>query len=450
MDRTTDYLSTYAAAFDPAAVTPAALHAVKRSLIDSIGCAMGAYAADPVKIARRLAARVTANAPASVFGTYIRTTPEMAAFVNGIMVRYLDFSDDYLKHDGPHPSDNIAAVLAMAESLHADGKTLACGIVLAYEAVDRLVDCVSFRTRGWDYVTETSMGSALGVGKVLGLTREQMAQAVALAIAPNIAVRQTRAGELSMWKGCAGANAARNGLFAALLASEGMAGPDEIFEGQYGLWKQVTGPFTLDTFGGSGRPFKIEETFFKSLPVMYNSMLPVEIGLELHGKVDIADIEEIVVDVDGFSFATGDSPAKHDPRTRETADHSTPYLIVAALVDGAISEHTFTPARFRDPLLLDLLQKLRMREDASFTAEWPKTFQCRIEIKCKSGKVWNTHRKNPKGHPGNPMSDKEIEDKFLKLTHDTLGPVQGRAVIDLVWRLETIRDVGEICRATVI
>ena len=193
MDSTADYISSYAAELAYTDLNPKALHAVKRSLIDSLGCALGAFAAEPVKIARRLASRTSSTTPATLFGTHIKTTPEMATFVNGIMVRYLDFSDDYINNDGPHPSDNIPAVLAIAEAMHADGKALVSGIVLAYELVDRLVDSAHFRTRGWDYVTETSIGSALGAGKVLGLSKHAMAQALALAIAPNIAVRQTRA-----------------------------------------------------------------------------------------------------------------------------------------------------------------------------------------------------------------------------------------------------------------
>src|SRR5688572_7715472 len=169
MDRTADYISAYATGLTYPDLTPEALHAVKRSLIDSLGCALGAFSAGPVEIARRLAARTTSRTPASVFGTVIKTSAEMATFVNGIMVRYLDFSDDYINNDGPHPSDNIPAILAIAEAMHADGKSLATGIVLAYEVVDQLVDCAHFRTRGWDYVTETSIASALGAGKVLGL-----------------------------------------------------------------------------------------------------------------------------------------------------------------------------------------------------------------------------------------------------------------------------------------
>jgi 2-methylcitrate dehydratase len=450
MDRNAAFMSAYAAGMRVDDVTASALHAVKRSLVDSIGCALGAYAAEPVKIARRLATRTHSDTPATLWGTHIRTSPEMAAFVNGIMVRYLDYSDDYLKNDGPHPSDTIPPLLAIAEARHADGATLACAITLAYEIVDQLVDCAQFKARGWDYVTETAMGAALGAGKIMGLAEDEVAQALALATVPNIALRQTRTGELSMWKGCAGPNAARNGLFAALLAAEGMTGPNDIFEGRHGLWQQVTGPFELGTFGGKGRPFKIEETYFKSRPVQYTGLLPVETALALHSRVDPSRIRSIRVVLDEFSVVTGGGREKYDPQTRETADHSHPFLVAAALVDGEISDATFTPVRYRDPRILALMQKITLEEDPAYTRAWPRAFECRVEVTDDAGATQTQYMKNPKGHPANPMSDAEIEEKFLHLTAGTLGSAHARSVLRLLWNLEACSDVGEICSAIAI
>lgn len=450
MDRTVDRISTYAADLTYSDLTPEAIHAVKRSFIDSMGCALGAFAAEPVNIVRRLAARVSSTMPASLLGTSMKTSPEMAAFVNGVMVRYLDFNDDYLNRDGPHPSDNISAIMAICEALHAGGKTLACGITLAYEIVGQLVDSADFNFRGWDYVTETSIGSAMGVGKVLGLSKEEMAQALALAIAPNIALWQTRVGELSMWKGCAGPNAARNGLFAALLAREGMTGPDQIIEGTSGLWNQVTGRFKFGPFGGKGLPFKIQETFFKPRAMMYTVLLPVETALRLREEIDLDDIGSIKIFLDKFCVLSSAGPEKYDPHTRETADHSIPYLVVAALVDGGITEKSFTPERFRDPKILALLKKSSMEEDPQYTKDWPKTFHCRIEVGGKSGQQWMQHRTNPKGHPANPVSDSEIEEKFLGLVHGQLGPKQAQSALELLWRIEEIEDVGAIFDALLI
>ena len=451
MDKTVEKMSRYAAALQYSDITPAALHAAKRSLIDSVGCAMGALEAAPVKLTRRLASRTQSSTPASVFGSSIKTSPEMAAFVNGVMLRYLDFSDDYINHDGPHPSDTIPAVMAACESAKAGGKALARGIVLAYEMVDRLVDSANFKSTGWDYVTETSIGSAMGAGSVFGLSKGPMAHALALAIAPNIALRQTRANtELTMWKGCAGPNAARNGLFAALLASEGMEGPNQIIEGRHGLWNKVTGHFELDAFGGQGRPFKIEETFIKSLPVQYPCIVAVEAAMALHQEVDLQDIHAVRIWFDQFAHTSTGGPEKYDPHTRETADHSAPYLVLATLLDGAISDSSFEPKRFRDPKILALLKNVVMEEDAAFTREWPGTFQCRIEVTGKSGRKWVRHQKNPKGHPTNPMSDLEIEAKFIDLAKGSLSDRQIRTFFELAWHLEELENVGPLFDAIVV
>jgi 2-methylcitrate dehydratase len=290
----------------------------------------------------------------------------------------------------------------------------------------------------------------LGVGKVLGLSKQEMSHALALAIAPNIALWQTRKGELSMWKGCAGPNAARNGLFAALLAREGMTGPNQIIEGPSGLWKQVTGTFELEPFGGRGQPFKIQDTFFKYRPVMYTILLPAETALKLREDVDINNIESIKVYLDAFCVNTIGGREKYDPRTRETADHSLPYIVVATLVDGEISEKTYTPERYRDPQILALLQKLTVQEDPQYTKEWPRTFNCRIEVKSRSGQTWALHMKNPKGHPANPMSDGEIEDKFFKLTDKVLTSKQAQTALKMMWHLEEIEDVGKIFAALLV
>jgi 2-methylcitrate dehydratase len=389
--------------------------------------------------------------PATLIGTSIKTSPEWAAFVNSCMIRYLDFNDDYLRNDGPHPSDTIGGVLAIAEANHADGKALACGITLAYELDCNLVDTAQFCFRGWDYTTETTLGVALGAAKILGCNKEQMANAIALAIAPNISLWQTRQGGLSMWKGCAGPNGSRNGAFAALLASEGMTGPDEIFEGVNGLWNQVTGKFKLDPFGGGGRPFKIEGTYFKYRPVMYTVLLPIETAITIRDKIDLDNIESIKLFLDDFSLKSPKpDAAKWDPQTRESADHSIPYLTGAVLVDGEITEKTYTPERYRDPYILSIVKKITIEEDPQYSKEWPDTFNCRIEVTDKQGKKVIQHNINPKGHPANPMSDAEIEEKFLRLVERTLTPKQARNALDIMWNLEKVKDVSQILESVLV
>ena len=448
MDRTSEKFVDYAATLSYAELTSAAVHAVKRSVLDSVGCALGAFDAQPSKALRKLAARVTATHPATVIGTQIRTTPDLAALTSGAMIRYSDFSDDYFGGDGdtgPHPSDNIGGMLAATESAGADGKTLILGTAIAYEVCGQLVDHTALRVRGWDHPLFHSVASALAGGRILALSREQLGHALGLAIVPNVCLYQTRLGDISNWKGLAGPNGSRNGLFAALLAQEGITGPSDSFEGRAGFMHQLDNRFELGAFGGRGAPFLVESTYFKCLPLRYEMQLPVWVALDLRTRVNIQDLASICVYLEKRSiFTRAQNPAHWDPKTRETADHSGPYLIAAALVDGAITEQTFTPQRFRDPAILDLVQKIRLEEDQAYTAAFPRTFHCRIEATLKSSAVVAVHKVNPKGHPANPMSDRELEEKFLKQVAGVLPEPQSRQLLDQLWELEKLDNMSRL------
>src|ERR1022692_1201527 len=194
------------------------VHEVKRRVIDSIGCALGAWNEEPCVIARNVASEFSAKNGATIIGTNHKAPPDWAAFATGCCIRYFDYNDTYLSKEPAHPSDNISAALAMAESLGSNGRELITAIALAYEVQCRLCDAASIRARGWDHVTYGSFSTSLAAGKILNLTVEQLTHAQALAGVPNNAMRQTRVGMLSHWKGCAFANASRNGVFAAILA----------------------------------------------------------------------------------------------------------------------------------------------------------------------------------------------------------------------------------------
>ena len=231
MDRTTELLSHYACQLTYQDIPPEVVHQVKRTLIDTLGCALGAFTAEPSVIARRLANRVSSSTPSRILGTTDVSAPDLAGFANGVMVRYLDCNDAYFSPGGGHPSDMIPAVLAMADPLGCDGRTVITAIVLAYEVFCRLSDEVVVGDFGWDQGMFSVIGAACGAGKVMGLDRHAMQQALSLAIVPNLPLGVTRVGELSMWKGCAAACATRAGIFAAQLAQEGMTGPAAPFDG---------------------------------------------------------------------------------------------------------------------------------------------------------------------------------------------------------------------------
>src|SRR5208282_1332807 len=198
----------------------------------------------------------------------------------------------------------------------------------------------------------------------------------------NVALRQTRSGELSMWKGCAFANAARNGVFAALLAAEGMTGPAPIFEGDVGIMKLLTGTFDLPAFGGHGRPFMITATYIKFWPAEYHSQSAIDAALQLRPQVsDVSKVETI--DIHTFDAAVdiiGKDPEKWRPKTRETADHSLPYCTAVALADGEVTERQFAPGRFTDPTLLDLVAKVKIHRDAALSARYPHGIPNRVSV----------------------------------------------------------------------
>jgi 2-methylcitrate dehydratase len=369
----------------------------------------------------------------------------MAAFANSVMLRYLDCNDTYTQVGSGHPSDMIPAVLALADPRHTPGDAVILGIVAAYEMFGALADLIPIREKGWDQGTFVVIGSAVGAGKILGLTQEQMAHAISLAITPNIPTRQTRAGELAMWKGCATAAAARNGVFAALLAAEGMTGPYEPFEGRHGVWEQVTGPFALQPLGGAGKPFAVETSNLKFFPAEYHSQAPLWTALEIRKQVKPEDIEAINVQTYWLAYSEiGSEPEKWDPQTRETADHSLAYLLAVALQDGSVTPATFTLERIRDPNLRPLMNKITIRENPEFTQQYPEALRSEIEVITTSGERRVEQVSYPKGHRHNPMSDNEVVDKFLGLCQEVLTPQQCQAALDTLWRLEKVQDIGEV------
>ncbi len=429
-----------------------AVHEVKRRLIDSLGCALGAFSSEPATIARRLAETVSSTFPATVIGTGQQTSPEMAAFANGVHIRYLDYNDTYLSKEPAHPSDNLAAVLAVAEPQRASGKEIITATVLAYEIQCRLCDAASIRARGWDHVTYGSFSTSLAAGKLLGLDATQLTHAQGLAGVPNNAMRQTRVGMLSHWKGCAFANASRNGVFAARLAQLGMTGPSEVFEGEMGFWKQISGPFTLDMMGDHETPFMINQTYIKLYPAEYHSQSAIDAALALRPQLgSVEEIEQIVIET--FNAAVeiiGGEPEKWHPTTRETADHSLPYCVVVALVEGRVTRDSFDAAHLNDPHLHALLQKTEVRANAELNQKYPEGIPNLVRIHTRDGRTLEKEVTFPRGHARNPMRDQEVEAKFRSMAEPLLSTAQIAEVLDRCWNLDSQAEIGPLMRALAI
>jgi 2-methylcitrate dehydratase len=389
---------------------------------------------------------------ATVLTTGHKSSPDLAAFASGVMMRYLDFNDTYLSKEPAHPSDNIAAVLAVAEAEKRSGRDILTAIVLAYEIQCRLCDAASIRSRGWDHVTYGAFSAGLAAGKLYNLSKQQLVHVQGLAATPNNAMRQTRVGELSHWKGCAFANASRNAVFAAMLAKAGMTGPSEIFEGEMGFFAQISGPFELVPFGGeAGNPddFMINRTYVKHFPAEYHSQSAIEAALELREEIGAKDIDQKIesITIESFDAAVeiiaGFEEHWH-PKTRETADHSMPYCVSAALMDGDITLDTFTDKRIQDPQLVALLQKVKVNRNDEMSAGYPDGIPNLLIIKTTDGREYRKEVRYPLGHNKNPMTDKDVEKKFRTMAARVMSESAINDILDELWRIDTCEDISEI------
>jgi len=444
MDRTTETLARYVTSLRYEDLGPRAVQEAKRHLIDSLGCAMGGYRSEPAAIARKVAPAWSGVPSARLLGEGRPTTPEAAAFANSVMIRFLDANDTYIARGSGHPSDMLGAILAAAELQGASGKDLLLATVAGYEMFGAMADQVPLRDRGWDQGVFVAPAAAAGAGLLLGLSAAQMADAIAIAATANVATRQTRAGELAMWKGCATAVAAKAGLFAAQLARAGMTGPTAAFEGRHGLAEQVTGPFQVGALGSHDRPFAIERTNFKFFAAEYHAQAPLAMALALRGKVRAEEIEAVEVQIYAMAYSEiGSEPAKWDPRTRETADHSLPYMLAVALRDGRLTPASFEPERYLDPSLRPLMNRIRVAENPELTRQFPQELPSRIDVTTHSGQRFTERAEYPKGHARNPMTDADVESKFRDLSVDVLGAHVDPA-LRVLWRLDEAPRIGAV------
>jgi 2-methylcitrate dehydratase len=449
-----EQIGAYAAALRYEDLPPEVIQTAKRVIIDSIGCALGGYDSAPEKIARDLAGMTGSRQPATVMVSGLQTSLELATFANGVMIRYLDYNDGYTSTgESGHPSDSIAAVLTAAEINHRTGRDVIAATVLAYEIFCRICDEVDLKPIGYDHVTVGGMASTAAAGWLFGLRGRPFEHCLQLGIAPNNALYQTRIGNVSMWKGCAYANASRNAVFAAMLAMRGMTGPSPIFEGVGGYFKAVARKtFTLDTLGGqNGAPFKIMECLIKRFPLGQYSQTVCEAALQMREKIaspdDIAEIQ--IETVTTAIVLMADTPEKWEPRNRETADHSMPYTVAVALIHGDVQEEHFDDAHVNNPAIRALTRKVKIKASAEADKHMPHAMRCYFKLITTSGETFSTVVDHHRGHFKNPMNDAEIEKKFRTLAKKVLPGAQTDRLLARLWKLDAITDAGDIPRLTV-
>jgi len=416
----------------------ATIERVKSHLIDTVGCGIAAFDERPVRICRDVA--LAAAGAATVIGSNRRTTPDLATFANGAAFRYYDLNDAYVGRVAGHPSDHIAACLAVAEAERSSAPELITAIVLAYEINCRMIDAFDITTRGWDPPVFSLPAVALAAGKLMKLGPDRLTQAVNLAINDHIPMAQTRVQTLSDWKGLADAEAGRNAVFAALLARGGLTGPAPIFEGRSGFFRQVSGPADVDVnaFGRRGVPFRIHQCSMKAYPAVIYAQTAIVAGIAVAkevGSLDRIAAIEIATTRRGYQRA-GSEPEKWAPDTRDTADHSLPYLTARAMFDGDITNDSYAPQMLREPRILAFMRKITVSEDPALTARVGAAVPTRVTAILTDGRRVSREVDDAPGFAGRPMNRAEIERKFRGNVGKRWPRERTDAILQALWGLD--------------
>jgi 2-methylcitrate dehydratase len=405
MDATSRRIVEYAHAFSSADLTPRLESAFASTMLDSIASLVSGFESEPARICARLARANRGDLTSTVLGYGIATTPELAAYANSSMIRHTDFND--------HTSDVLGGILAVGEAVHASGTDVMLAIILAYHIYGALASAGG-STEGFDAGIYYAPAGAVAAGKLLGLNEDQLGNALSLALTLHVPLRVNRAGTLSMQKGCATADAARSAVFAALAAQAGMTAPAEPFEGRDGLWDKITGPYRqlrLPPPPPSGDGLN---TIIKRYPAEAYTLAVLETVIpQIRAWTEAKDIAAIHVELNFAGWLEIADPPKWDPRNRETADHSLPYEIARALVDGEIWIDSFDPAKLREPAVQTLMGKITAAVNPAYSYHG----QVRMTVRTASGaeRAWEIGRDNTRLSLGSPVTHDEIVAKFNRV-----------------------------------
>ena len=414
-----------------------ALHAAKRMLLDSIGCALGSYHEQVPTIIRRVSGQRAKPAGARAFGSEARLHPEAAVFANSVMIRFLDYNDTYGSTVGVgHPSDYIPAAMAQLGADEIPGELILRSILVGYEVFCRLTDATRLGVEQIDHVLNGAVASAAAAAVANRLSSEHTRHALSLAVTANLSLQATRLGDLSMWKGCAAGNACRNGVFAAELAAAGITGPNSPFTGRGGL-VQVTGQeVDMRPLGASADP-AIMGCHVKRFPSGYFSQGAIEAALAVHAKLN--GRVPVAVEVGTFEFGkrvmAGDIQKWH-PTTRETADHSIPYVVACALARGTVQRDDLDESQLADPQIRRLLDVLTVEEDPECVAAWPEACMNRVTVRFSDGSQESDSVRYYRGHAKNPMSDSELEEKFRDQAESVITQADADTLVKAIWELD--------------
>lgn len=432
-------LANYVVQTDYQDLSDAARQEIKLHILDALGCAIGALDGGPVRAVREQVEDFGGKPRCTLIGGG-KTAPDRAAFYNSTLVRYLDFNDSYLaKGETCHPSDCLGGILAGSEYANASGKQLMVAFAVAYQVWCRLCDEAPVRAKGFDHTTLGAYAVAAGIAKALGLDAEKTANAVAISGTAYNALRVTRTGPLSNWKGLASPDMVFGAAHAAFLAMRGITGPADVFEGNKGFIESMAGPFHIDWSNENLE--RITHTDIKKYNAEMHSQSAIEGLLELQKEKGFhaEQVEALHVDIFDVAYniiGGGEEGGKHRVRTKEEADHSLPYILAVAILDGTVGPAQYDPQRILRSDVQQLMQRVQISPDPAFSRLFPQEMPCRLALTLKDGRVSRKEKREYQGFYTHPMTWDQVQDKFNRLSESFTSPKVRQAITDTVAHLE--------------
>jgi 2-methylcitrate dehydratase len=414
------------------------VHEVQRYLYDSIGCAYGGYHTKDVNILRDIYAGMAGKGEATLIGFGDKMPAVNATLVNSLMVRALDFNDIYWKEDPSHPSDLIPAALAVGEMVDASMKDVITAIVLAYEFEMRLCEFAvpGVRERKWHHATLTQFVSPIVAGKLLDLTVEQLVNAIGISGCHNHTIGCPTAGKLTMMKNTVDPMATQAGVFAALMAQRGFSGTEAVFEGKEGLM-DVFGPDWNEEklIGNLGEKFKILECSMKAFPTeaLTHTHLSCTLKAIIDNDIAYDQIESVTLTTIARACDILFDSHKYRPESRETADHSLPYCVAAAIVDRKVTTQSFSHEKLKDPRIWEVIDKIKGVASEEFEKMFPAKQPSKVVVRTLDGKEYSAYLEYPKGDPREPMTMEDLQAKFNALSESLLDEKRQRDLEKIVF-----------------
>ena len=442
-------MSRWAADLEYEHLSAEAVYQAKRFFLDSMGCALGGYQQHDVKIALEVLDEIAAPGPATVIGTGRRVDPVSASFANALMIRCMDYNDIYWKQDPSHPSDIFPAAMACCERARSGGKELIVGLVLGHEFEMRLCEAAfpGIRERGWHHATLTAFVSPIVAGRALHLPWEKIQHAIGISASRHCTLGAVTAGKLTMMKNTVDPMATQSGVLAALLAEKGYSGPEHVIDGKEGLTQVFKPEWKLNLLtDGLGESWRITQCGMKAFPTEALTHTPISAVLDLVKNNDLHPDQVEKIQIRSLARAADilSDPSKYDPHTKETADHSLPYVIAAALVERQVTPAQFTMKKIMDPRIREQLRKIEVVADPEIEKVFPALQRVIVHINTKDGRTYSKQLDFPKGDPRNPLTDLEVEEKFAALADEVLSSDAQKRVKDAVWNLERVGSVNEL------